>query len=351
MDPQETTPIVRWAEPWGANQGVSTLLLPGVTHREPMPSPKRLLERVVGGKYAIFEYIDSGSFGDVYRAHGPDGVVTVKVLRHIHVGDLEARDRFREEGRLMLGVSHPNIVPTLDAGVDETTGEPLFYLVMEHFDGVTLQHAMDLRSERLPWLFGPTALSITILVLDALAFLHEQGIVHRDVKPSNVLLALKDARGREDESATTLSGWLNEHLLQKERFLQNAVMLSDFSIARKAEADGKHAFTVVAGTPFFMAPEQFRHTSRPDPKMDVWAVTVMFYYMLTGRLPFVGETADDIRRCAESGTPPVSILEIIPKLRSIPWGNRLWEIILLGLARDPEDRPDARTMAQHLRGP
>jgi serine/threonine protein kinase len=191
--------------------------------------------------------------GAVYKARQPslDRLVAVKVLPPEVGTDASFSQRFAREARALAKLNHQNIVAVYEFG---RSGD-LYYFVMEYVDGPTLRQLVDMRT------LQPTeALSIVPQICDALQFAHDEGIVHRDIKPDNILL---DSKGR--------------------------VKVADFGLAKlldRAPSDisltGTHQ---VMGTPHYMAPEQVQGSNEVDHRADIYSLGVVFYEMLTGQLP------------------------------------------------------------------
>lgn len=211
-----------------------------------MPAPAKKI-----GGYQILEEIGRGGMGCVYRAVDASGqIVALKVLgAHLHDNKVE-RDRFHREAELAKRLNHPNLIRALDYG--EADGQ--HYFAMEFVDGESLgKHIAKsgkLREE--------DAIRIAVAVADGLAVAHNQGLIHRDVKPENILLT---ADGK--------------------------VKLVDLGLAK--EVDGDLTLTQPdrgLGTPIFMAPEQFRNASKADSRCDIYALGQTLYVMVTGKAPF-----------------------------------------------------------------
>lgn len=201
----------------------------------------------------ILECIGAGGMGVVYKARQPrlDRVVALKLLPLSLAADPAFAERFNREARLLARLNHPNIVTVHDFG--QSGG--FFFLLMEYVDGVNLRQAMEAGR------FTPQqALLLVPKICEALQYAHDEGILHRDVKPSNILL---DTRGR--------------------------VKIADFGIA-KLIGDRTGDLTLTAsgaaiGTPHYMAPEQLEHPQDVDQRADIYSLGVVFYEMLTGELP------------------------------------------------------------------
>jgi len=262
-------------------------------------------QQAVAGRYFIDREIGRGGMGVVYLAREVqlDRMVAIKLLPPSLASRADLRARFGEEARLAARLSHPNIVPI--HAVDEVGG--FIFFVMALVDGVTLAERVRSR--------GPvSALEGTRLLRDvalALAYAHGQGVVHRDVKPDNVLL--DRATGR--------------------------ALVADFGIAA---AVGDETVRAGAGTPAFMSPEQL--LGQPtDMRSDIYAFGVTAYYTLSGRLPFEGATLAELagRAVHDAPAPLASLGLAIPR--------RLAQVVDRCLAKDPAQRPStARAVAEQL---
>jgi serine/threonine-protein kinase len=296
---------------------------PALTARLAIPSESWRIEavsdpligRVLGQRVMLVELLGSGGMGQVYRGHhlGLDLGVAVKVL-HNPFGSMS--ERFEREARAVGRLDHPNIVRVLDFGEDAT--DRLLYLVMELLDGEDLGSAVRRRG-LLPLV---DVRRIMDQVLSALEAAHEAGVVHRDIKPGNVML-LGDGRGR--------------------------VKLCDFGIAKMvgpSESEPKLTGTgMPIGTPAYMAPEQALGLPDVGEPADVYACGVMLFELLSGRLPF------------ESGTPMIAMLARVrgdaPRLSSIAPGvdEGLDRLLAWALARDPSQRcPSVAAFREALAG-
>lgn len=260
-----------------------------------------LIGRVIDGRYRLEARLGTGGLGAVYRATQLrlDRAIAVKVLHEQHAANEELRARFDREARSLAALSHPNVIPVVDCGVDEDTP----YLVMELMEGQSLEDALTegIDLER--------ALHIAIEVASALAYTHERGIIHRDLKPGNIFLQ-ETPDGRE------------------------AVRVLDFGLAKflvSNTADLTRA-GMIMGTPGYIPPEQ-ASGDRITPRTDIYSLGVVLFEMVTGSLPFEGETLDVIR--AHINTPVPSIAT----RRNAFHGLREFDaVITKACAKEPQDR-------------
>jgi eukaryotic-like serine/threonine-protein kinase len=253
--------------------------------------------KIVDGRYVLGESLGSGGMGEVYLAH--DGVlerdVALKVLRSQYAGDEEVAERFRREARSAASLSHPNIVQVYDRGeVEDGTS----YIAMEYVPGGTLKEQIGRRG---PFGERETA-AVGAQIADALAAAHERGVIHRDIKPQNVLVSA--------------SGDLK---------------VTDFGIARAASAVTSSASGAIFGTAGYISPEQA--LGEPvGPASDLYSLGVVLYEMLTGELPFVADNS--IAVCMKHVNEP----PLPPKLLDPDIPEGMNDLVLMLLAKHPADR-------------
>jgi len=273
-------------------------------------APDGLIGRTIG-RYIVRHKLAVGGTGSVYIAEHPwiGKRVALKVL---HV-ELAARPdivgRFFNEARAVNDIQHPNIVDIVDFGVIEaaSANEPaVVYLLMEYLDGENLGRVIR-RDAPLP---PDRALTIGLQIADALSASHGKGIVHRDLKPDNVMLV---PRGRE----------------------RDFVKILDFGIAKltvNATGSQRTQTGVVIGTPQYMSPEQCEGLSTVDHRTDIYALGIVLYEMLTGRVPFRGEGFAEVL-VQQMSSSPVPLSAIAP---GIP--PHVERAVLKALEKRPEDR-------------
>ncbi|MGW5684674.1 Stk1 family PASTA domain-containing Ser/Thr kinase [Nonomuraea sp. NPDC003754] len=262
-----------------------------------------LVGRLLDGRYRIESRIARGGMATVYLALDIrlDRTVALKVMHRTLAEDPAFVRRFIGEAKSVASLSHPNVVHVFDQGTD---GD-VVYLSMEYVPGKTLRDVLRSRG-RLP---AREALEIMIPVLAALGAAHQQGMVHRDMKPENVLLT-DDGR----------------------------VKVVDFGLARAIEATNQTRTGVMIGTIGYMSPEQVT-TGGADVRSDVYAAGIMLFELVTGRQPYDGETPMSIayRHVHDTVPPPSSVVPDVPPL--------IDTLVAQATARDPENRPaDASAM-------
>ncbi|HZG62478.1 MAG TPA: protein kinase, partial [Rubrobacteraceae bacterium] len=252
---------------------------------------------LIDERYEIWDLAGSGGMADVYLAHDKvlDRPVALKLLKDHLAQNHEFVERFRYEARSAASLSHPHIVPVFAWG---ETRDGTCYIVMEYLPGGTLKRRI--RSQgALP---ARTAAAVALQIGEALQAAHEHGIIHRDIKPHNILI--------------TDSGH---------------VKVADFGIARAAETTTISDHGDILGTAHYISPEQAMGES-VSPASDLYSLGIVLYEMLTGRVPFEVESLSDLP-AAHAGGPPPHPRELNPK---IPEGTDA--LVMRLLRRDPDDR-------------
>lgn len=261
-----------------------------------------LVGRTLEGRYRILDRIARGGMSTVYTAVDErlDRMVAVKVMAAALSADPAFSDRFRREARAAARLTHVNAVAVYDQGSDSGDGTPHVFLVMELVEGRTLRALLRERGS-----FKPAeALSIMEPVLSALSAAHHAGLVHRDVKPENILIS--------DDGV---------------------VKVADFGLARAVEADAESTRTgLMMGTVAYCAPEQLTR-GYADQRSDVYAAGVLLFELLTGKPPFQGDSAMNVAyQHVHSRVPAPS-----SRVKGIP--SEIDELVVAAADREPEGRP------------
>lgn len=255
------------------------------------------LNRVLGGRYEIRELIGVGGMAIVYKAYDQidKRTVAVKILKEEYLANDEFRNRFRNESKAIAVLSHPNIVKVFDVSF----GDSLQYIVMEYVEGITLKEYIQ-RQRIVEW---KEAVHFVVQILRALQHAHDKGIIHRDIKPQNILL------------------------------LPNAsIKVTDFGIARFNRGEIKSvADSSAIGSVHYVSPEQARG-DYTDEKTDIYSVGIVLYEMLTGRLPFESDSDESVAlmHLTDDAVRPSEINA------SIPVG--LEQITVRAMQKNPADR-------------
>src|SRR5437773_8714009 len=254
-----------------------------------------LINTLFDGRYKILRKLGAGGMANVYLAEDQElgRRVAIKILNERHANDEQFVERFRREAKNAAGLSHPNIVSIFDRGLAEGT----YYIAMEYLDGRTLKELL-VRN-------GPTPVPIAIdyarQILSALSFAHRNGIVHRDIKPHNIVVGT-DGR----------------------------LKVTDFGIARSGASQMTEAGSIV-GTAQYLSPEQARGAP-VDPRSDLYSLGIVLYEMLTGQVPFTGDTPVEIamKHLSQIPEPPSELRSEVP--------HELDAIVMRALAKDPDQR-------------
>ena len=246
-------------------------------------------------RYRLERKLGSGGMADVWLAEDQElgRRVAVKILHERYANDAQFVERFRREATHAAGLSHPNIVSIYDRGVADGS----YYIVMEYIEGRTLKELIVTRGP-CPM---PVAISYTRQILAALRYAHKNGIIHRDIKPHNVIV---DREGR--------------------------VKVADFGIARAGASEMTEAGSIV-GTAQYLSPEQARGAP-VDESSDLYSTGIVLYELLTGAVPFTGETPVEIAMKHLSQTPEAPSA-IRPEI-----SRDLDLVVLRALAKEPSDR-------------
>jgi serine/threonine-protein kinase len=265
-----------------------------------------LINTLFDGRYRIIRKLGAGGMANVYLAEDQElgRRVAIKILNDRHANDDQFVERFRREAKNAAGLSHPNIVSIYDRGEAEGT----YYIAMEFLDGRSLKELIVAR--------GPApvhvAIDYTRKILDALRFAHRNGIVHRDIKPHNVIV---DAEGR--------------------------VKVTDFGIARAGTSQMTEVGSII-GTAQYLSPEQAKGAP-VDQTSDLYSVGIVLYELLTGKVPFTGDSPVEIamKHISAVPEPPSSIRPDMPEDLDL--------IVLRALGKSPEERyPSAEEMDKDL---
>ncbi len=266
-------------------------------------------DKLVFGQYEILEKIGIGGMATVYKAYQRklDRAVAVKIMHQTIAQDENFLARFEREARIIAKLDHPYIVPIYD--YDTYDNQP--YLVMKYVDGQTLKALLRQ---------GPIQPKEVLRILErvgsALQYAHEHGILHRDIKPSNIMI---DARGE--------------------------VYLMDFGLARITQSgESTMSADVMLGTPHYISPEQAQGNKDLDSRTDVYSLGVVLYELVTGRVPFMGDTSYAIVHAQITENPPAP-REINP---NIP--PSVEAVLLRALAKNRDDRyPSVKALVDAYR--
>src|SRR5947199_2268313 len=254
-----------------------------------------LINTLLHGRYRILRRLGTGGMANVYLAEDQElgRRVAIKILNERHAGDEQFIERFRREAKNAAGLSHPNIVSIYDRGEAEGT----YYISMEYLEGRSLKELILAR--------GPAPVSVAVdyarQILGALRVAHRQGLVHRDIKPHNVLV---DGEGR--------------------------VKVTDFGIARAGPSQMTEEGSII-GTAQYLSPEQAQGAP-VTPSSDLYSLGIVLYELLTGTVPFAGETPVELamKHLSKVPEPPSHLRPEVPR--------DLDFVIMRALAKAPADR-------------
>lgn len=267
------------------------------------------MARKIGSRYTANQILGRGSAGTVWLGEGPDGPVAVKLLREDLASDQELVGRFVQERTALLGLDHPHVVAVRDLVVD---GNDLA-LVMDLVRGTDLRTRLD-RERRLA---PEAAVAIVADVADGLAAAHAAGVVHRDVKPENVLLDMQGPLGPGGS---------------------HPALLTDFGVAKLIDSPRRTRATKIIGTPDYLAPEIIEGLP-PRAAVDIYALATVLYELLAGFTPFGGGHPGAVLRR--------HVTETVVPLPGIP--DELWQLLVQCLAKAPASRLRASELGARLR--
>lgn len=267
------------------------------------------MARNIGSRYTAHQILGRGSAGTVWLGEGPEGPVAIKLLREDLASDQELVGRFVQERTALLGLHHPRVVAVRDLVVD---GNDLA-LVMELVRGTDLRTRLD-RERRLA---PEAAVAVVADVADGLAAAHAAGVVHRDVKPENILLDMEGPIGPGGS---------------------HPALLTDFGIAKLIDTPRRTKATRIIGTPDYLAPEIVEGLP-PRAAVDIYALATVLYELLAGFTPFGGGHPGAVLRR--------HVTETVVPLPGIP--DELWQLLVQCLAKAPASRLRAGELAARLR--
>lgn len=267
-----------------------------------------IIGKTIDGRYEILSLIGVGGMSNVYKAvdNSTGNIVAVKFLKQEFFENEELVRRFKNESKAISLLDNPNIIKVIDVNIDEEKK----YIVVEYIDGITLKEYIENRKV-LTW---QETVRFTSVILSAIGHAHENGIIHRDLKPQNIML-LRDG----------------------------TLKIMDFGIARLSTAGQKTVTDKAIGSVHYISPEQVRGKNS-DGRSDIYSIGIMMYEMLTGKLPFVSETAVSVamKQVSDTATPPSRLVSSIPK--------GLEQIVLHAIEKNANDRyQNTREMLEDLK--
>jgi serine/threonine-protein kinase len=241
-----------------------------------------MIGKILGNRYEIVEKIGSGGMAIVYKAkcHLLDRFVAIKVLKEEFNNDDDFIRKFRRESQAAASLSHPNTLNIYDVGSEDSGNDKIHYIVMEYIKGKTLKEVINEKGK----LSTDETLNYSIQIAEAISHAHKNHIIHRDIKPHNIMIT-------ED----------------------NRVKVTDFGIARAVTSSTITTTSSVLGSVHYFSPEQARG-GYTDEKSDIYSLGIVMYEMLTGKVPFNGDTPIGValKHVQEEMTPPVSLDPAIP---------------------------------------
>ncbi|MEU6661047.1 serine/threonine-protein kinase [Streptomyces sp. NPDC046821] len=267
------------------------------------------MARKIGSRYTANQILGRGSAGTVWLGEGPEGPVAIKLLREDLASDQELVGRFVQERTALLSLDHPRVVGVRDLVVD---GNDLA-LVMDLVRGTDLRTRLDRERRMAP----EAAVAVVADIADGLAAAHAAGIVHRDVKPENVLLDMQGPLGPGGS---------------------HPALLTDFGVAKLIDSPRRTRATKIIGTPDYLAPELIEGLP-PRAAVDIYALATVLYELLAGFTPFGGGHPGAILRR--------HVTETVVPLPGIP--DELWQLLVQCLAKAPASRLRASELAARLR--
>ena len=262
-----------------------------------------LIGKIIGNRYEILEEAGCGGMATVYKAkdHVLNRYVAVKILKDEYTTDSDFIKRFNSEAQSAAALTHPNIVSIFDVGHEEENN--LYYIVMELIKGKTLKEIID-KDKKISWKW---AVNIAIQIASALELAHKTGIIHRDIKPHNIIIT-------EDGVAK----------------------VTDFGIAKAVSNSTITAFGTTIGSVHYFSPEQAKG-SITDAKSDIYSLGVVMYEMLTGKVPFDADTPVSValKHMQEDPTPVIELNEDVP--------TAVNDITMKAMQKDPSQRYKSAT--------
>ncbi|KOX00942.1 serine/threonine protein kinase [Streptomyces sp. NRRL B-1140] len=267
------------------------------------------MARKIGSRYTAHQILGRGSAGTVWLGEGPEGPVAIKLLREDLASDQELVGRFVQERTALLGLDHPHVVSVRDLVVD---GNDLA-LVMDLVRGTDLRTRLDRDRRMAP----EAAVAIAADIADGLAAAHAAGVVHRDVKPENVLLDMQGPLGPGGS---------------------HRALLTDFGVAKLIDTPRRTKATKIIGTPDYLAPEIVEGLP-PRASVDIYALATVLYELLAGFTPFGGGHPGAVLRR--------HVTETVVPLPGIP--DELWQLLVQCLAKAPASRLRASELGVRLR--